>query len=417
MLTSRYFPAWYLGRNPDHRVVLASYEAGIASNWGSQARDALNEFGPPLFGVKPYARGRVDDWRIEGREGGMLTTGVGGALTGRGADVLIIDDPVKNAEEANSIVLRTKTMEWFQSTAYTRLEPGGVCILIMTRWHPEDLAGQLIEEMNQGGEDWAIIRMPAVMEADIPDLVPLDLQKANLQRDVGEPLWPERFGNTPLNRIKRTLGTYYWNALYQQIPQQTEGGMIQRDWFRIVKREHVPMNVRWHRFYDLATSERKTADYTASIEAAYNGETLYLRDMIRGQWEWPRVRSTILAEMRRSPNTVVGIEKQGMQTALIQDLQRQPESRRTALYGVPIDRDKVTRAQAWIARAEAGNVCLVEGGWIEDFYDEADRFPGGKHDDQIDAVSGASMMATRGSSSEITEDVAERLRSFRGLGW
>lgn len=210
---SRYFPAWYLGRFPDKRIILTSYEAGFASGWGRKARAVLTEFGPEVFGVRVSQASRAgDDWGIEGREGGMVTAGVGGPITGRGADVLIIDDPVKNAEEARSPTIREKVWDWFESTASTRLEPGGSIVLIMTRWHLDDLAGRVVAGQGEfGREPWTVVNLPALARDNDP-----------IGRAVGEPLWPERYDLKALE--PHQADPYWWSALYQQDPT-AEGGV------------------------------------------------------------------------------------------------------------------------------------------------------------------------------------------------
>ena len=167
-LISQYFPAWYLGTFPDRRTILTSYEAGFAAGWGRRARDVLEEFGPEVFEVSVREdSSAADRWDINGHVGGMITAGVGGAITGRGADLLIIDDPVKNSEDAASKTMRDKAWEWYQSTAYTRLEPGGAIILVMTRWNEDDLAGRILKESQTGGEKWEVMNLPAIAEEGI----------------------------------------------------------------------------------------------------------------------------------------------------------------------------------------------------------------------------------------------------------
>ncbi len=214
-LTSRYFPAWYLGTFPDRRVIFTSYEADFAATWGRKARDLLTYFGPEIFGVRVnQASSAADRWDIAGREGGMNTAGVRGPITGKGAHVLIIDDPVKNAEESRSPTIQEKTWDWYKSTAFSRLEPGGAVVLIMTRWHRNDLAGKIQEQAAEfDHEPWRIIKLPAIATGVDPD--PLD-------RLPGEALWPERYSVADLEPNR--ADPYWWGALYQQDPL-AEGGV------------------------------------------------------------------------------------------------------------------------------------------------------------------------------------------------
>ena len=164
-LISKYFPAYYLCKNPTHRVILASYEAEFAAEWGRKVRDIVEVDGKRLFGISLRQDSKAaDHWMIANHGGGMQTCGVGGALTGKGSDVLLIDDPFKNAEEANSELIRTKKFDWFTTAAYTRLEPNGVIILVNTRWHELDIAGRLMLQMKEGGEQWTLLHLPALSD-------------------------------------------------------------------------------------------------------------------------------------------------------------------------------------------------------------------------------------------------------------
>jgi predicted phage terminase large subunit-like protein len=208
-LVSKYLPAWYLGTFPDRQVMLAGYEANFARSWGRRARELLDEWGPALFSVTVRDDVRAaNDWGLEGRAGGMLTAGAGGPMTGRGAHLLIIDDPIKNAEDAQSETIRDKLWDWWQSTASTRIEPNGCAIIIATRWHTDDLSGRLIaNSQTPDGQPIRRLHLPAFAEAD-------DV----LGRTAGDPLWPERWPPEKLDRQRKSLEDPWWNALYQQNP-------------------------------------------------------------------------------------------------------------------------------------------------------------------------------------------------------
>lgn len=210
-LCSCYTPAWYLGTYPDRRVILAGYEADFAAGWGRRARNLLEDHGR-LFGVAVSKRSSATHrWDIEGHDGGMTTSGVGGPITGRGAHLLIIDDPIKNDEEARSAAQRQKQWDWWQSTASTRLRPGGLAVLIQTRWHRDDLAGRILRET--GGKRWRVVKLPALAEDNDP-----------LGRMPGEALWPEVYSAEHLERVRESHTDYYWQAMYQQNPL-AEGAM------------------------------------------------------------------------------------------------------------------------------------------------------------------------------------------------
>lgn len=164
-LISKYFPAWTIGRKPNDDYILASYEADFAAEWGRKVRDILVEHGQRFFGVKLRQDSKAaDHWRIENAAGGMQTCGVGGPLTGKGADILAIDDPFKNMEEANSDTIRAKKMDWFRTAAYTRLSPTAAMIMVATRWHEGDITGVVLDEMKDGGDQWTYLHLPALHE-------------------------------------------------------------------------------------------------------------------------------------------------------------------------------------------------------------------------------------------------------------
>ncbi|MFA6852218.1 MAG: terminase family protein, partial [Bacilli bacterium] len=209
-LISKYFVAWYLLNFTNKRVILTSYEADFAASWGRKVKDVINTFG------KQYkTRIRRDSNasnRFELLQGGQLNTaGAGGAITGKGADILIIDDPIKNIEEANSKVLRQKVWEWFTTTAFTRLEPDGAVIIIMTRWHYDDLVGRILNNPEER-KQWTWLSLPAINENN-------------------EALWAERFSIDKLNEIKNTLGSMHFSALYQQKPVATENQIYKYEWW------------------------------------------------------------------------------------------------------------------------------------------------------------------------------------------
>src|SRR3990167_1961001 len=202
LLASHAFPAWYLGTFPEREIILASYEAEFAAEWGAKASDLFAEVGKMVWGLTVAEAQRArNHWGIEGHRGAMRTAGAGGSLTGRGASILLIDDPIKNAEEAMSQTHRDHLWDWYRSVAYTRLEPQGAAILIQTKWHQDDLARRLLSEAAAGGDAWTVLSMPAVAEdADV------------LGRSPGDALWPERFGLAQLDEIKKSVGIW-WDAL------------------------------------------------------------------------------------------------------------------------------------------------------------------------------------------------------------
>jgi predicted phage terminase large subunit-like protein len=257
------------------------------------------------------------------------------------------------------------------------LEPNASIILIQTRWHEDDLAGRLLKEMDDGGEQWDVIKLPALAEPD-----------DRLGRAEGQALCPARFPEEALQAKKRKLGSYSFSALYQQRPSPSEGGLFKKEWFsRTVDRP--PEGLRWYRGYDLAISTKTSADYTASFRCAFDRKSgnLYIADGFRKRIEFPEQRRYIVDRITNEKNTEHGIEEALHGKALVQDLWREERIRTSVFRGVKVTGDKFSRALSWANRAEAGKVVLVNGPWVRDFIDEVCQFPYGTHDDQVDAVS------------------------------
>ncbi|WP_432185488.1 terminase large subunit domain-containing protein [Streptomyces tendae] len=215
--TSRWGPTWYLRRQPDHRFMLASYAAHLADDHGRWIRNTITEHAPTLGIDLKYGSQAANRFDIDGHEGGMVTAGVGGPLTGRGAHVACVDDPFKGSEDAGSPTQRERVWDWWQSVLLTRLEPQGSVLLVNTRWDDDDLSGRLLKEEP---EDWIVIDLPAIaLEEGDP-----------LGRQPGQALWPERYNEDDYARIRKSVGERVWWALYQQQPRPLEGGVWQWAW-------------------------------------------------------------------------------------------------------------------------------------------------------------------------------------------
>lgn len=385
---SKVFPAWYLLTHPDKRVILASYAAEFAATWGRKARTLLKDFGLRFFDVSLRMDSKAADaWEISGHDGGMQTCGVGGPLTGKGADILIIDDPVKNAEEANSEIMREKTWDWYKSTAYTRLEPGGAIILIQTRWHEDDLAGRILAHAKETGEEWVVLNLPAIAE-------PGDL----LGRQPGEPLWPERYGCDDFTRIQKTVGSYWFSALYQQRPVPPEGGMFKKAWFRyytvdndfyrlgsgggLIRASHC----RRFGTMDLAFSIKKTADYTVLIAWAVTPRAdLLMLDMVRARMDAPEFFTSIMERMFVDHKLdYLGVEKVMGTSLATHGIRMQGKAVRLLIA----DTDKITRSIPAQVRMEAGQIYIpLNHPERETIEHELMSFPFGAHDDIVDCFS------------------------------
>lgn len=382
MLVSEYFPAWFLGRQPSKKIIAASYNAELAQDFGRKVRNQLRDgLWQAVFPGSHLDNNSAAADRINLTAGGSyFAVGVGGAVTGRGADVMIIDDPIKGREEADSETYRRKIKDWYASTAYTRLMPGGAVIMVLTRWHEDDLAGWALAEHQH--ENWEVISMPAVAE-----------HGDRLGRPVGEALWPEFYPIERLDDIKRTIGMREWNALYQQRPTPDEGAYFLRAWFQTY--DELPNN-RKFRFYgasDYAVTDGD-GDFTVHLCAANDeDDNIWLIDMWRGQTaslEWIEAfvsmlkmwRPEIWAEEAGVIMKSLGpiIEKRLQEEHLYCTTRRQFASAT----------DKPTRARSLQARMQMGKVLFPNPAthpWVSDLMAEMLTFPAGKHDDMVDALS------------------------------
>ncbi len=371
MLTVRY-PIWRLKQNPSMRVIVGAYNQTLAEKFSRKARRiAESEL------TLSKERTAAEDWETE-QGGGFRAVGVGGGITGQGGDLIIIDDPVKNREEANSQVYRNRVYDWYTDDLYTRLEPGAAMILIMTRWHDDDLAGRILA--SEDGPSWEKISLPALAEENDP-----------LGRPVGAALCPDRYDERKLAKIKTVLGSWAFAALYQQRPTPAEGGMFKRAWFEIV--DALPSDGQWVRWWDRAATS-KTGDYSAGVLMLACDGKYYIADVQRGQWSTEE-RNAIMRQTaaldagRTNGECVIWTEQEPGSSGL--DVARAIV---TMLSGYPINYEpstgsKEVRSMPFAAQCEAGNVKVLRGPWNAAYLDELTSFPFGTNDDQVDASSGA----------------------------
>jgi predicted phage terminase large subunit-like protein len=367
-LASRRFPAWYLGRNPSRQIIAASYNSELASDFG---RDVRNIVASPEYGCVFDTRLRddsraADRWNTDAG-GAYVAAGVGTAITGRGAHVLLIDDPLKDRAEADSETIRDKVWNWYTSTAYTRLMPGGAVIVIQTRWHEDDLAGRLLDHDN--GE-WQVLDLPA------------------LDKD-GKALWPEWYDEASLDRIRKTIGPRDWSALYQQRPAPEEGDYFKADWFRPYTQAPAKETMRVYGASDYAVTA-DGGDYTVHVVVGIDPEgRMYLLDLWRKQTasdEWIEALCDLVKEWK----PIGWAEEQGQIRAGIGPfLDRRARERNAfvARQQFPTRGDKAVRAQSIRGRMAMGGLYVpTSSPWYADFRSELLSFPAGKHDDQVDAL-------------------------------
>jgi predicted phage terminase large subunit-like protein len=367
-LASQSFPAFYLGHYPDRTVIAASYNSDLANDFGRDVRNtvASREYGH-LFQTTLREDSRAANRWNTSEGGGYVAAGVGTAITGRGAHVFIIDDPLKDREEADSELQRDKVWNWYTSVAYTRLAPGGAMIVIQTRWHEDDLTGRLLAEQAKGGDSWEILELPAIM----PD---------------GSALWPERYPVEALERIKRVLPVRDWTALYQQRPAPDEGAYFKRDWFRWY--DEAPKALRVYGASDYAVTDGD-GDYTVHLVVGVDVEdNLFVLDLWRGQTNSDVWIDTWL-DLVRKHKPLMWAEEQGQIVKSIGPF-LDKRMRETRTYcrreQVTSASDKPTRSRSIQARAAMGKVYLPsKAPWLADFMSELLVFPAGKHDDQVDS--------------------------------
>lgn len=389
---SRWTPAWFITKFR-RRALLASYEADFAATHGRAARDIVAEHGP-RFGVEIDNRSRAANrWDLIGDDGGMGTAGAGGPITGKGGHLLIVDDPIKNSEDAQSQVMRDKLWEWWQSVFLTRREPGGKVLVIMSRWHEDDLVGRLLSHPD-GGMRIRRLRLPAIAEEDDP-----------LGRVPGQALCPERYDEVALSGIRSDVGAGPWASLYQQRPVPAGGGMFKRDWFRywtsqagadstfyrlgedtIVDAEEV-----WKfATMDVAYTRTQRSDYTVVATwgvAPTDPPALLLLDVQRKRVEHADHAPLVKRCWTEQKPAWVGIEKQAATLSMFDEVQREG----VVVRWLNPDKNKIARAETGAAMAEAGRIYLPKGAdWLSDFFDEVLMFPVGKHDDQVDVLAYAS---------------------------
>ncbi len=387
---SKYFPAWLIGARR-RRVILTSYEATFAASWGRKVRDILSEWGPALYGVGVSdSSAAMAWWELADGSASMMTAGVGGPITGKGGD-LLIDDPVKNAEEANSQTYRDKVWDWYQSTAYTRLEPDGFVLLTMTRWHDDDLAGRLLKEQEHGGDQWEVIKLPAIAEHD--ECIPL-ADGYCYRRAEGEPLWPERFNTARLAEIRTAVGSQVWASLYQQRPTPDGGLIWHREWFK--RYSELPPLTRIIQTIDTAFQTGVASDYSVIATWGRTETDYYLVDLWRARVEYPELKRAIIDQARKHEPEKIYLEKAASGQSAFQELRRETD---LPIVAIPPQGSKESRAAAVSPLAEAGHVWIpAEAPWVADWVEEHVAFPRGAHDDQVDTTSLALSRLSRRSA-------------------
>lgn len=386
-IASRRFPAYALGRDPDLSIIATSYSADLASRMNRDVQRIIDDEayraifpGTRLCGKSSGEGIRTADlFEIVGHRGVYRSAGVGGGITGMGGDIILIDDPIKDRAEADSPTIRNRVWDWYTSTLYTRLAPGGGIIVIQTRWHMDDLAGRLLEAQRSGqGDAWRVVNFPAIAEEDEP------------HRKAGEALHPERYPLEQLQAIRAAIGSRDWAALYQQRPAPDGGAIFRAEWLRFWLPKELPqtfdrMCISW----DMTFKDGDDSDYVVGQVWGRKGADFFLLDQVRARMSFTATLAAFRALADKWPRA---------QRKLVEDKANGPaviDSLRHAVPGIiPVEPDgsKIARAHAVTTFFEAGNVHLPHPSvcnWVADYVAELTSFPAAAHDDQVDATTQA----------------------------
>lgn len=400
-------PAWYLGRFPDRKIIQTSNTAELAVGFGRKVRNLVD--GEIYSKIFPNVALRQDS-KAAGRwstnaNGEYFAIGVGGTVTGKGADLLIIDDPHSEQEAAlaaNDPSIYDKVYEWYSSGPRQRLQPGGQIIIVMTRWGKRDLTGQVLKaEGQRGGEGWEVIEFPAIMPS-------------------GQPLWPEFWPLEELEALRAELPNQKWQAQYQQAPTSDSSAIVKREWWRTWDSDSPPHCDFILMAWDTAFEKSNRADYSACTvwgvfyhpdDTGKDQANIILLNAIRDRVEFPELKKMVLEQTREwEPDSII-IEKKASGAPLIYELRS---------MGVPVQEftpvrgnDKITRLNAVSDLFASGRVWAPNIHWAEEVIDEVASFPSGEHDDYVDTVSLALMRFRKGGYIKTQLDEEDDLPSFR----
>ncbi len=384
-VVSRRFPVWHLGHHPEHEIMLATYGQDLSNDL---SRDALECVKSPQVRASfrnlalSQRREAVEQWKTS-RGGGLSASGVGGPMTGRGAHVLLIDDPVKGVEEADSPEYRRKQKDWYRANAYTRLAPGGGILLTMTRWHQDDLAGWLQDEAAKDGDAWDVLKFPAVATED-------EWDGSRLLRLKGEALHPERYPLAMLQQLERTLGPYLWMALYGQEPTPPDGQVIARAYL-----EHEYAALPDRRLstrimsIDTAVKEAEINDPAGLAVFDHLKPKTFVADLWTGRLDLPGLTTHVVAQVERWRPDVLLIEDKGNGTELIKACKRLqlPVGR---IVEVMPHANKKLRMIAQTGVMASGDFLLPKSApWKAQYVRKMLAFPKVDHDEEIDVTSQA----------------------------
>lgn len=386
-------PSYYIGKNPTKKSIIISYGDDLARSFGRKNREKINEFGNGLFGIK-FSKEQDTDLEIAEYKGSIISRGVLAGITGQSADLILVDDPIKNRAEAESETYRNRIYDEFLSSIYTRLSAKGKIIIIMTRWHIDDLIGRIMNEMSDKAVYYNI-----PLEAEENDI---------LGRKVGEALFPEIGKNEDWVASTKKVyisqeGQRAWLSLYQGQPVAIEGNLIKREYFRfysVLPSKFDEMLQSW----DMTFKDSNGSDFVVGTVWGRKGPNKYLIDLVRARMDFVGSMSAVMEMSARYPEAYIKlIEDKANGTAIINVLSQKIEG----IMPITPKESKLARLQAILPMLEAGNVYLPANAvWVEEFINECLQFPNGKNDDQVDSMSQA--LARMLNSYVIPEEVVKK---------
>lgn len=410
---SRLFPAWCLGKNPKLRIAGSSYSSDLSQGFSRSIQriidsDIYHAFFPETYLNNSNVRTdskqgflrNVDIFETVNYGGSYKAVGVCGALTGNKIDIGIIDDPVKDAIEAYSETYRSRVWDWYLNVYRTRLHNDSATILIMTRWHQDDLAGRLLDDAKKGGEQWKVICYPYIKEG-----LPTDID----QRQDGEALWPEMHSIDKAMQTKR-MSLRVFNSLYQQNPAPDEGSIFKRTWFGTYDMEELITRatnkfeeIHWHFRIDTAYTEKQSNDPTGMMCYTWYKDQMYIKDWLTVRKEMPGLIQAVKDFAVKNGYTdasSIKIEPKASGLSLIQMLKNETKLNVTAAKNP--SNDKIVRANVIVPLCESGKVSVLQGaGWVEDFLYELTSFPVGKHDEAVDCLVMALVRESLGNEKSV----------------
>ena len=400
-------PAWFLGKYPGKKVIQTSHTAELAVGFGRKVRNLVDSdvYGQIFPGVALQSDSKAAGRWNTNSGGDYFAIGVGGAVTGKGADILIIDDPHSEQEAAlaeTNPEIYDKVYEWYTSGPRQRLQPGGSIVVVMTRWSKKDLTGQVLKSAAQrSGEEWEVIEFPAILPS-------------------GNPLWPEFWSLDELSALKNELPNQKWMAQYMQNPTSDASAIVKREWWNIWERDDPPSCEFVLQSWDTAFEKTNRADYSACTtwgvfyqpdDAGITQANIILLNAFRQRMEFPLLKKKAIEEFKEwDPDSII-IEKKASGAPLIYEMRA---------MGIPVQEftpskgnDKISRLNAVSDIFASGRVWIPGTQWAEEVVDEVASFPGGEHDDYVDSVSMALSRFRRGGYIRTNLDEPEEVKEFR----